>query len=218
MTQLREYRRLSGVPARLRGRLVDLSLLAIVATLPILPAGCDAGVPVPPGMLPFNFGVVAEGQVYRAAQPTPEGLEAAICQLGLKTVVNLRGENPGKDWWDHERDVCQSQGVAMVNIRMSARALPSRETLLLLYDTFQAAEYPILIHCEGGADRTGAAAAIWRMMQGESREAAARELSPAHFHFVPFAPEMDLLVSIFDPDRDWILNEYDAGARPSNDD
>lgn len=181
-----------------------------IAVLPL--AGCTNGVPMPPGALPFNFHVIADGRAYRSAQPTTETLFSAIAQLGIKTVVNLRGENPDQSWWQDEQAVCQSTGVTLVNIRMSASELPSRETLLLVYDTFVAAEYPVLIHCQSGADRTGAASAIWLMMQGVSRDDAQGQLSPAYFHYQAFTPAMDLLASVFEPDRNWIATVYDPNT------
>ena len=128
---------------------------------------------------------------------------------GIRTVVNLRGEDPNADWHQSESAICAELGVELVNIRMSASELPSRETLLLLYDTFQTADYPILIHCKAGADRTGAASAIWRMViLGDDNAAAAAELAPCYGHMIGVNPEMDELVRIFLPDREWIENEY----------
>jgi protein tyrosine/serine phosphatase len=190
---------------RLAVRFAALSLL-FGATLV---AGCNDGVPMPPGALPFNFHVVSDGRTYRSAQPTAGTLYSAVTQLQLKTVLNLRGEHPDETWWQDEQAVCRSTGVTLVNLPMSANELPSRETLLGLYDALASAQYPILIHCQSGADRTGAAAAIWRMMDGDSRDAAQAELSPLYFHFEQFTPAMDLLVSVFEPDRDWIANVYD---------
>jgi protein tyrosine/serine phosphatase len=176
-------------------------------------AGCTNGIPTLPGALPFNFHVIEDGQSYRSAQPTAEGLQAAIEQLGIATVVNLRGENPDDAWWRQERAVCDEMGVTLLNIRMSAQELPSPEVLLSLYDAFINAEYPILIHCQAGADRTGAAAAIWRMVVlGDSRAEASAELSPMYFHFEEYTPAMDLLVEVFEPDRDWIANVYDPDS------
>ena len=75
---------------------------------------------------------------------------------------------------------------------------------------FLSAEYPILIHCQAGADRAGAAAAIWRMtMAGDSREAALAELDCRYGHFREATPAMDWVAEVFVPDPNWITGQYD---------
>lgn len=156
-----------------------------------------------------NFRVIDDPRAFRSAQLDSASLKLAFDTYAIRTVVNLRGENEDALWYRNERAASEGAGVALVDIRMSAGQLPSREALLLLYDTFQTAEHPILIHCQSGADRTGAAAAIWRMVvRGEPRQAAQQELSPLYGHFPARYPAMDELVRIFQPDREWIANDY----------
>ena len=158
-----------------------------------------------------NFHGIAPDQAYRSAQLDGESFRLIFAVFGIRTVVNLRGTNPDELWYQNEQAAAQECGVTLVDVGMSAQALPSRETLLLLYDTFATAEHPILIHCQAGADRTGAAAAIWRMVvKGDSREAAQAELGPLYGHFEFATPQMDQLVRILEPDRAWIVNEYSA--------
>ncbi len=148
---------------------------------------------------------------YRSAQLDAGLLEQVINAYEIKTLINLRGAHPGDNWWDAEKDVCDRLGVAFVSIPMSAEDLPSRQALLDLYNTFITADYPILIHCRGGADRTGAASAIWRMVVlSHPRDEAMEELSVCYGHVG--APTMDYLAEIFQPDPDWIMNEYDPGS------
>jgi protein tyrosine/serine phosphatase len=156
-----------------------------------------------------NFHAIVDGVAYRSGQLDATSLNLVFERYGVRTIINLRGENVGEPWYDNERAAAEQAGVKRIDIRMSANSLPSRENLLLLYDTFQTAEYPILMHCQAGSDRTGAAAAIWRMqVRGDTREAAMTELSPAFGHFEAVHPEMDALVRMFQPDRAWIENEY----------
>ncbi len=175
-------------------------------------AGCGLG--VYDGFGPLrptdNFHTIEPGEAYRSAQLDAQTLKLVVEVYGIATVINLRGDNTGENWYDNEKAALDELGVTLVDVRMSAHELPPRAELLKLYDAFQSARGPILIHCKGGADRTGAASAIWRMMMlGESREtAAARELSPLFGHFQAFTPEMDELVAMFQPDRDWILHDY----------
>lgn len=190
-----------------RARLAALTLL--LAT----PLGC--GWEGFTGIVPLtffdNFYAIAAGQAYRSAQLDGETLRIILRDYEIRTVVNLRGEHEDEGWYRREKAACDELGVTLVDIRMSASTLPPRDTLLLLYDTFLTAEHPILIHCQAGADRTGAASAIWRMVVGgNERAAAAEELSPCYGHFEAVHPEMDELVRIFKPDREWIENEYPA--------
>jgi hypothetical protein len=100
--------------------------------------------------------------------------------------------------------------VELIDIPMSAYHLPAPPVLLALYEALTGAEHPIWIHCLAGADRTGAAAAIWCMsVLGQSNQEAAQQLSPAYGHLSAVTPAMDYLVAIFQPDPDWILDEYD---------
>jgi len=156
-----------------------------------------------------NFGVIAPGQAYRSAQLDATSLRLVLDEYGIRTVVNLRGATPGALWYENERRVATEAGVRLVDIDMSAMRLPDRATLLQLYDTLRTAEGPLLIHCQAGADRTGAVAALWRMIVlGEPRAAAARELTIFRGHFGAVRPEMDQLVRMFEPRREWIEHAY----------
>lgn len=156
-----------------------------------------------------NFRVVEKDRAYRSAQLDGASFEFVADMLGIRTVINLRGENEDEAWYQNEKAALEAAGVTMIDIRMSAHELPARAELLKLYDAFMTAEEPILIHCSAGADRTGAASAIWRMMKlGDSREAASSELAVRYGHFEFYTPEMDQLVAMFQPDRTWIEEEY----------
>ena len=191
---------------------VRIAAILLITTTAVWLSGC--GLAVADNSAPLtvwdNFAVIKDGQAYRSAQLDATSIRLVVDTYGIKTIVNLRGENSDAPWYQAERTAAEEAGAKLVDVSMSASHLPSREILLQIYDTFTTADYPILIHCQAGADRTGAAAAIWRMMQGDAREAAASELSLLHGHFITAHPEMDYLVSIFQPDRAWIENTYSA--------
>jgi protein tyrosine/serine phosphatase len=183
--------------------LATLGLAALV--------GCGLGVydDFAPLSLTDNFRVIEPDRAYRSAQLDAETLELLIDLLGIRTVINLRGSNPDEPWYQNERAVLEANGVELIDVRWSANELPPRDELLKFYDAILVADEPVLMHCKAGADRAGAAAAIWRItVLGDDREAALTELSPATGHFAPFTPAMDELVQMFVPDRDWIVNEY----------
>jgi len=186
-------------------------MLAGLVTLTL--AGCGYGVydNFAPLRLTDNFHVIEWGRAYRSAQLDTQTLGLLVDILGIRTVVNLRGENESEPWYDNESTLLEARGVELVDVRMSANELPPRAELLKLYDTFLTAEEPILMHCRAGSDRVGAAAAIWRMVVlGDDREEAAQELCICYGHFQAATPEMDELVRIFQPDRSWIEREYPA--------
>jgi protein tyrosine/serine phosphatase len=176
----------------------------VAVTLASLLAGCG-NTSLPVGALPYNFDVLDDGRAYRSSQPTAGQLETIIDAYDIRTVLNLRGANPGDAWYDDEQAVCQARGVTLVDAGMSAKALPSPDVLRSIINTLQTADYPILIHCQGGADRTGAVSAIYRMLiLGQDRAAALADLSPLHLHFRASAPCMDTLAEMYEPTPDWL--------------
>jgi protein tyrosine/serine phosphatase len=156
-----------------------------------------------------NFHTVEAGRLYRSAQLGKVTLANVIHKYDVRTVVNLRGESPGSSWYDNEKACCQANGARLVNIAMESERMPSRDALLELYNTFENGEYPMLVHCKAGSDRTGAAVAIWRMLVcGESKQAAERELSAAYGHSRALYPAWDRLLGMFQPSRAWIEHDY----------
>lgn len=156
-----------------------------------------------------NFHAIEEGRAYRCAQLYPDTLEWVVKRHGVRTVINLRGPNPQTDWWPAEKQRCEKLGVKLVDIPLSAFRLPPPDKLLELFDAIKNSPEPVLFHCRAGADRTGMAAAIWRMMQrGDSESAAAAELSIKYGHFRVRHPKMLEMVEMFQPRREWVTDEY----------
>ncbi len=201
-----------AILARLVGRVGLGAALLLTAACVEIPGfdvdmpGIDDDVPGTEDDVPiFNFDVLDAGYAYRSGQPGPDGLQFAIERLGLRTVINLRGANPGKTWYDDEKAVNRQMGVTLVDLRMSAQSLPPADVMAGIVNALKTAEYPILIHCEAGADRTGAVAAIYRILiLGQDKAQALKELSLATFHFSFLTPCMDRLVEVFEPTEDWL--------------
>ncbi|WP_445503787.1 dual specificity protein phosphatase family protein [Microvirga sp. G4-2] len=108
-----------------------------------------------------NFHPVVIGEVYRSAQPTPEALARYVKEQGIRSVINLRGNNAGADWYDAEVASARAQGVALYDFGMSARKQIDQQRAQQLIDLMNKAEKPVLIHCQGGADRSGLASALY---------------------------------------------------------
>jgi len=126
---------------------------------------------------------VAPGLLYRSAQlPVGEFVSLAK-QAGLRTVINLRGENVGSDWYDAQYRAAREIGVGFINFRMSASRELTVEQMAELAQILRDAPKPVLIHCGSGSDRTGLACALYLLEAGYSPAAVANQLSLQFGHF-----------------------------------
>lgn len=163
-----------------------------------------------------NLHVLQKGQAYRAGTIPPKRLARKIKKFGIRTVINLRGAQPHKRWFQRQDKVLRTLRIGFYNIPMSAKTLPSRENALKLIDLFDHAPRPILIHCRAGADRTSEAAALWKLTQeGSTKQEARRQLSDTYGHFSNRYPAKKLFISLL-PDnptqiRSWLRNHYNPG-------
>jgi len=114
----------------------------------------------------------------RSGQPTRETLERLYSQYGIRTVLNLRGEHPGKGWWEEERRGVASIWARWVQWPVGGRERPPPELVEAFLDLVEdPAARPVLLHCESGIHRTGIFVAVYRMQhQGWSAERALAEL------------------------------------------
>ncbi|MBN9075102.1 MAG: hypothetical protein BGN87_03240 [Rhizobiales bacterium 65-79] len=131
-----------------------------------------------------NFHTVVPGELYRSGQLGPARLAQYVHRYAIRTVINLRGHNPGKKWYHDEVAEAASLGVVHLDFKMSAHSdftvNQARQIIRIMKD----APKPILIHCEGGADRSGLVAAIYLVANHDGGENAAEsELSPLYGHF-----------------------------------
>lgn len=157
-----------------------------------------------------NFHEVESGKLYRSAQLSGKEFEQAIEALEIKTIINLRGESPDREWYQEEIAAAEKYNVEHISIGMSAKRLPHREDLIKLLDAFENAERPILIHCQGGADRTGEASAIYQMLyMGKSKKEALKMLTFKYFHLKKKMPAKRYFIDEIWQGDDWARNKYD---------
>lgn len=108
-----------------------------------------------------NFHQVSPGRVYRAAQMDGQALARWKREYGIASVLNLRGENTGADWYETERAVADRLGIRHIDFRMSASNELDQQQVQALLKVMRDAPKPMLIHCMGGSDRTGFASALY---------------------------------------------------------
>lgn len=131
-----------------------------------------------------NFHAVEPGVVYRSGQLSEGSFKDYIKSTGIRTVVNLRGNNAGVAWYDEEIKAVAGTDVTHIDFPLSSgRELSDRE-LGQLTAILRNSAKPVLIHCQGGADRTGLASALYELIIAK-RDAsdAASQLSFRYGHF-----------------------------------
>ena len=159
-------------------------------------------------------------KLWRSAQPLPRDV-AWAARNGIRTIVNLRG---GREFgcWPLEKEACEAHGIKLVDMPLYARGVPRPESVRWARELFDSIEYPALIHCKSGADRTGLGAALYLLLH-ESRpiEEARAQLHRRYGHFSWTATGvLDAFFESYLRDakgkelafRDWVETTYDPAA------
>lgn len=177
-------------------------------------------------MLGANFRTVEEGFIYRSAQLSPTQLEKVIKQHNIRTLINLRGCCEPSLWYMNQGRVLSACNVSQEDLGCSAGRLPSTVLIHDLVTVLEQSEYPILVHCHRGIDRTGLVVAIALLLRSEmDLDKALEELTIRYAH-IPlgktgnmdrfFAFYKEWLVEHDQPHsratfRFWLLHEYCPG-------
>ncbi len=163
-----------------------------------------------------NFHRVADG-VYRANQPSPARL-AEFRDMGIKTILNLRGAAEHSHYL-FEREACDTLGLTLIDHRLYASDLASRQELLELIEIMARMEKPAVMHCKSGSDRTGFAAVIY--LHEFCAVPLGTALAQLNWRYLHFKKSKNGILDLFfqaylresqkDPQslRHWIANRYD---------
>ncbi len=130
-------------------------------------------VPVKVDGLPNLFRVTPT--LYRSAQPSLRIQEPR--QLGIQTVINLRGgEDDGR--------AALALGFRLESVPLSAARNRHESNVRVLRLLGKADLGPVLVHCQHGADRAGMICALYRMVyQGWDRTKAIEEMRKGGYGF-----------------------------------
>ena len=193
------------VRTRLRGRMTVRVALLVIATLFVAETVRVVGL--------NNRHTVVPGRVYRCAQPSESDIRELVGEHGIRTIINLRGlardDDPKADWYFTEARVNHELDVSQEDITFSASRLPPPAELRRLIDVLDHTEYPVLIHCKAGADRTGLTATAIRLLYTDDSLAVARhQLWPryGHFRFGRTAA----IDQFFDRYENWLAQEQET--------
>jgi tyrosine-protein phosphatase SIW14 len=114
-----------------------------------------------------NFRVVRPGVLYRSGQMTKEGLQRAINDYHIKTVISLRDGQSDRD--RAEEEFCKSEEINFVRILPSrwgdeGGSVPVEAGVQRFREIMSDPHnFPVLVHCFAGIHRAGSYCAIYRM-------------------------------------------------------
>ncbi len=168
-----------------------------------------------------NFHAVIPGEIYRSAQLSAGKLEDVVAEYGIQTVISLRRPRPDRGWYKKEVAMTGSLGVAHHDIGMDLTFSPRIDHLLELRDLIENAPRPLLMHCRAGADRTGLASIMAKLLDGTSSlEEARAQVSGEFYAFrdnsmgIPFFDSYSRWLNTrgqehsTDKFNQWLENEY----------
>jgi protein tyrosine phosphatase (PTP) superfamily phosphohydrolase (DUF442 family) len=124
------------------------------------------------------------GPLYRSNQPSVARIHRYKRDLGLKTIINLRGYNPTQGRYQLEAKACEEADITLINTRVHSRGLPTAKQINLLKELIEGFETPALAHCKSGADRAGIFAVLYCHFRiGQPIEEAKEQLHWTYGHF-----------------------------------
>jgi protein tyrosine phosphatase (PTP) superfamily phosphohydrolase (DUF442 family) len=133
-----------------------------------------------------HFAEVDSGILYRCGQPDEAQFALLAERYHLRTVVNLRGTEGNAPWYVVEQRFCADHHLNFVTLDLIDREHIRSNLRRFLEVVADAANRPVLVHCEVGTARTGFAVAAYRIVfQKWSFEAALADAK--RFNFKPDA-------------------------------
>ncbi len=131
-----------------------------------------------------NFHSIEQGAIYRSAQLSGSQFAERIRENGIKTILNLRGNNAGRSWYDEEIKASEMAGVRHIDYPISSGRELTDDQVNELTGILRSAPRPLLIHCEAGSDRTGLTSALYELLVAKrSLAEASAQLSFRYGHF-----------------------------------
>ena len=130
-----------------------------------------------------NFYEISPG-VYRSHQLYSFNFPKFYEKYRFKTVLNLRGEKPSKEWYKYEEKFCKEHNITLINFKISDKKILSIKTMQKLVEIVKTAKKPVLIHCKAGADRTGLVSALYLYSMGDKNASAMLGLKYGHFPYL----------------------------------
>jgi uncharacterized protein (TIGR01244 family) len=125
-----------------------------------------------PSSLPPEAAAVAEAvpnfhqvnaHVYRSGRPDEAGVKA-YAAFGIKTILSVQDYGLSPEEAATERKWAEAAGIRFLHVPMHGLRKPRVEQIRAALAHLQnPANFPILVHCQKGSDRTGIVVASYRI-------------------------------------------------------
>lgn len=147
---------------------------------------------------------------------TDQALRRTINAYKIQTVINLKGTSK-KPWYLAEKQAAEDCRILYLSVELNPWKLPPPDKLAILVHTFQKGPYPMLVHCNAGADRAGLASVLYRVVVEHAplEVALSEQLTWRYGHFtLGKARAMDIFFDLYrqtGTGKDlvsWIIEDY----------
>jgi protein tyrosine/serine phosphatase len=133
-----------------------------------------------------NFHTVKEQALYRSAKLRDWQLQNYIDEHGIQTIINLRGAMSDDIHYSDEVKVAQERNVTLINFGMSAYRYYDINQTQKIVALLKHAKPPILVHCDGGADRSALVSALYRYALNDENSTQAIQSFKWYYGYLPY--------------------------------
>ncbi len=121
-------------------------------------------------------------------------------------MVNLRGPNHREAWYRDELVATLAAGATQVDIPLSSCVWMSRIQLKTVIEVLDTCEYPALLHCSWGSERTGLVSAVSELLRPGRSLADARAQLSAWYLYVGLG-DGKIMAEFLDEYEDWLRSQ-----------
>jgi protein tyrosine/serine phosphatase len=132
-----------------------------------------------------NFHEVLPGELYRSGQLKAHEIADAHQAYGIQSIINLRGENEGEDWYEIETAEAKKLSITHYDFPMLSEKELTKDEAKELIAIMRDAPKPLLIHCQAGANRTSLASALYMAAVEMETEKESEEQMSLRYGYFP---------------------------------
>jgi protein tyrosine/serine phosphatase len=118
-----------------------------------------------PNFVPKNFDAVEPRKVYRSGELTSAAMKRVLEDHDITLVIDLGAHHAGSDGSRREARTVELLGARRVLLPLFGDGTGDPNRYVEALRQMQGADGPVLVHCAAGAQRTGVAIALYRMIE-----------------------------------------------------